>query len=200
MPRCSTSSWKTPSSRLRKSLRSCSRTPSASRDDHIAGGARRFERSAKDGGRHVKEEGERDAAGARKGHGDRGRAGLARPRGRGREREGEPDRETDPPEPVVEAPSPRGRGPHVRRPPRPGLQGRASKASRVAIERGTRVRVLRGAFSGKVGVVHELDTKGNARVMLGLLAVRLEVKNLVPCAGTRPVLSSSHRKPIPDRS
>jgi hypothetical protein len=175
--------------------------PVSSRDDQIAGGARRFERSAKNGGRHLKkEEGERDAVGARKGHGDRGRAGLSRPRGRGREREGEPDRETDAPEPVMESPSPRGRGPHVRRPPRPGLQGRTSGASRVAIGRGTRVRVLRGAFSGKVGVVHELDTKGNARVMLGLLAVRLEVKNLVPCAGTRPVLSSSHRKPIPDRS
>ncbi len=85
-------------------------------------------------------------------------------------------------------------------PPRPGLRGRASKGSHAAIERGTRVRVLRGAFSGKVGVVHELDGEGSARVMLGLLAVRLEVKNLLPCVEGRPVLSTSHRKPIPDRS
>ncbi len=68
--------------------------------------------------------------------------------------------------------------------------------------RGARVRVLEGAFSGKVGVVHELDGKGGARVMLGLLAVRLDVKNLtVQIEGRyRPILSSSHRKPLPVRS
>ena len=70
------------------------------------------------------------------------------------------------------------------------------------LERGARVRVLKGPFSGKVGVVHELDGKGGARVMLGLLAVRLEVSNLVPAVEGRgrPVLSSSHRKPVPARS
>jgi hypothetical protein len=72
----------------------------------------------------------------------------------------------------------------------------------VPIQKGTRVRVLKGAFSGKVGVVHELDGKGGARVMLGLLAVRLEVNNLVSDAEgrARPLLSSSHRKPLPARS
>jgi len=62
--------------------------------------------------------------------------------------------------------------------------------------------VLEGPFSGKVGVVHELDGKGGARVMLGLLAVRLEVKNLTTQVEGRyrPVLSSSHRKPLPVRS
>lgn len=71
-----------------------------------------------------------------------------------------------------------------------------------AIERGARVRVLDGAFSGKVGTVQELDGKGGARVMLGLLAVRIDVKNLVVHeeGGRRPVLGTSHRKPVPARS
>jgi hypothetical protein len=71
-----------------------------------------------------------------------------------------------------------------------------------AIVRGSRVRVLDGPFSGKVGVVQELDGKGGARVMLGLLAVRLQIKDLAPGAdgGRRPLLSSSHRKPLPARS
>jgi hypothetical protein len=62
--------------------------------------------------------------------------------------------------------------------------------------------VLKGAFSGKVGVVHELDGKGGARVMLGLLAVRLELKNLAPWVEgrARPRLSSSHRRPLSARS
>jgi hypothetical protein len=74
--------------------------------------------------------------------------------------------------------------------------------SSLPIERGSRVRVLEGPFSGKIGVVQELDGKGGARVMLGLLAVRLEVKNLTTHAQGRyrPVLSSSHRKPLPVRS
>jgi len=85
---------------------------------------------------------------------------------------------------------------------RPPSRRRPLKAAEVVIERGARVRVLKGPFSGKVGVVQELDAKGGARVMLGLLAVRLEVTNLMPCVEGRgrPVLSSSHRKPIPARS
>lgn len=70
------------------------------------------------------------------------------------------------------------------------------------IGRGTRVRVLKGPFSGKVGLVSEVDGKGGARVMLGLLAVRLNVEHLTPLVdgGRRPVLSTSHRKPAPVRS
>jgi transcription antitermination factor NusG len=62
--------------------------------------------------------------------------------------------------------------------------------------------VLEGPFAGKVGVVQELDAKGVARVMLGLLAVRLPVKDLVSLieGRARPLLSSSHRKPVPVRS
>jgi len=70
------------------------------------------------------------------------------------------------------------------------------------IEKGTRVQVLAGPFAGKVGVVQELDGKGAARVMLGLLATRLEVKDLIASAEgkDRPALASSHRRPLPVRS
>ncbi|HEV3193438.1 MAG TPA: KOW motif-containing protein, partial [Polyangiaceae bacterium] len=84
-----------------------------------------------------------------------------------------------------------------------GQSPRGAKANVGApIDRGARVRVLEGPFSGKVGVVQELDGKGGARVMLGLLAVRLEEKYLtVHAQGVRrPILTSSHRKPLPARS
>ena len=70
------------------------------------------------------------------------------------------------------------------------------------VEKGTRVQVLAGPFRGKVGVVQELDGKGAARVMLGLLATRVEVKELIAAAEgkERPALASSHRKPIGARS
>jgi hypothetical protein len=72
----------------------------------------------------------------------------------------------------------------------------------VPVEKGTRVQVLAGPFRGKLGVVQELDGKGAARVMLGLLAARLEVKDLMAAAEgkERPALASSHRKPMGVRS
>ena len=78
----------------------------------------------------------------------------------------------------------------------------ASLAARLPLQKGVRVRVLEGPFTGKTGVVQELDGKGGARVMLGLLAVRLDVKDLARCVDgrDRPVLSSSHRKRLPARS
>jgi hypothetical protein len=67
--------------------------------------------------------------------------------------------------------------------------------------RGTRVRVLAGPFEGKEGVVQELDGKGGARVLLGLLATRLELVDLQPAsrggAGKplgRPAFGTSHRR------
>jgi hypothetical protein len=64
-------------------------------------------------------------------------------------------------------------------------------------ERGTRVRVLAGPFAGKVGIVKEVDGKGRAQVMLGLLATRIDLADLSASAGgRRPTLSSSHRKPL----
>ncbi len=78
----------------------------------------------------------------------------------------------------------------------------ASLAARVPLRKGARVRVLDGPFTGKTGVVQDIDGKGGARVMLGLLAIRLDVKDLARCVDgrDRPVLSSSHRKRLPARS
>lgn len=70
------------------------------------------------------------------------------------------------------------------------------------IDKGARVRVLEGPFAGKEGIVQALDGNGGARVMLGLLAVRIDVKDLASAAESRgrPRLSSSHRRPVPVRS
>jgi KOW motif len=65
------------------------------------------------------------------------------------------------------------------------------------VERGARVRVLAGPFAGKVGIVKEVDGKGRAQVMLGLLATRIDLVDLsASSGGRRPTLSSSHRKPL----
>jgi hypothetical protein len=72
---------------------------------------------------------------------------------------------------------------------------------KVPIEKGTRVRVLAGAFANKVGIVQELDSKGRARVRLGLLAATLDLKDIVASTeGQRPMLASSHRRPRSVRS
>ena len=67
---------------------------------------------------------------------------------------------------------------------------------KLPIEKGTRVRVLAGPFANKVGIVQELDSKGRARVRLGLLAATLALKDIVASTeGSRPMLASSHRRP-----
>ncbi len=76
-------------------------------------------------------------------------------------------------------------------------QGVAHVDTKAVVDRGARVQVLDGPFAGKVGVVKELDGKGGARVMLGLLAAHLDLKDLAVAAARRPVLGSSHRRPIP---
>jgi transcription antitermination factor NusG len=65
------------------------------------------------------------------------------------------------------------------------------------IEMGTHVRALAGPFAGQVGVVQELDGKGAARVLFGLLAARVELGDLTLHSSKRgrPVMQSSHRKP-----
>jgi transcription antitermination factor NusG len=101
------------------------------------------------------------------------------------------------------APRARGRGaPVAEATKRPRVEREPAPVEPSPFERGARVSVLKGPFAGKVGVVQELDGKGGARVMLGLLAVRLDVKNLVSAVEGRgrPRLSSSHRKPLPARS
>jgi hypothetical protein len=111
-----------------------------------------------------------------------------------RERDRESDAESEP-EPARE------REPLARPPRGVGYKPRGRSLGD-KIEKGARVRVLEGPFAGKVGVVHELDGKGGARVMMGLLAVRLAVKDLAISVERRhrPLLSSSHRRPLPARS
>jgi hypothetical protein len=131
------------------------------------------------------------------------RRARARSRDRDHDHEGEVEAE---PEPATDreasaAPFPRAT---LRTARRPGLGKRAMAGvdPKAPVEKGSRVRVLDGPFAGKVGAVQDVDGKGGARVMLGLLAVRLDVKDLVACSEgrARPLLSSSHRKPLPVRS
>ncbi len=79
--------------------------------------------------------------------------------------------------------------------PKPSPQ---TPAAPPAVEKGVKVRVLSGPFADKVGVVGDLDGRGGARVLLGLLATRLEVADLEPVVEgrDRPALQSSHRKPL----
>ncbi|MBL8613190.1 MAG: KOW motif-containing protein [Myxococcales bacterium] len=78
------------------------------------------------------------------------------------------------------------------------------------VEPGTHVIALGGPFEGKTGVVRELDGKGGARVLFGLLVATVDLKDLSAYArkrvergahdggrergGARPLLSSSHRR------
>jgi hypothetical protein len=66
------------------------------------------------------------------------------------------------------------------------------------IEKGVKVRVLSGPFADKLGVIGELDGRGGARVLLGLLSTRLEIGDLEPVVEgrERPALQSSHRRPL----
>ncbi|MEO8874254.1 MAG: KOW motif-containing protein [Polyangiaceae bacterium] len=72
----------------------------------------------------------------------------------------------------------------------------ANVDTKTVVDRGSRVQVLAGPFLGKLGIVQELDGKGGARVMLGLLAAHLDVKDLAVTSARRPVLGSSHRRPV----
>ncbi|HEX7664261.1 MAG TPA: KOW motif-containing protein, partial [Polyangiaceae bacterium] len=75
-------------------------------------------------------------------------------------------------------------------------QGVTNLDTKASIEKGARVQVMDGPFAGKVGTVQDLDGKGGARVMLGLLAAHLDVKDLSVTTSRRPVLGSSHRRPL----
>ncbi len=70
-------------------------------------------------------------------------------------------------------------------------------AGPAVMEKGARVRVLQGPFADKVGVVAELDGRGGARVLLGLLSTRIEASDLevVPEGRERPAMQTSHRRP-----
>jgi len=130
------------------------------------------------------------------------RSTRRRVRARSRDREAEPEREVESAaEPAAEREpvAPRSIRPLLARTP---LRAGIRRPAMVAIDKGARVRVLEGPFAGKVGVVQELDGRGGARVMLGLLAVRIDVKDLggLDEGRGRLRLGSSHRKPVPVRS
>jgi hypothetical protein len=168
-------------------------SPSVARDGHRS--------------RHDRSSDDEEARGA-KGTGGTKRRARVRSRDhreRDREREVEVEQESTTASSGADAAPPRlQRAATLRTPARPGLRRKplAGVDPRAPVEKGVRVRVLEGPFAGKVGVVQELDGKGGARVMLGPLAVRLDVKEVVACAEgrVRPLLSSSHRRPLPVRS
>ncbi len=82
-------------------------------------------------------------------------------------------------------------------PPRVDSEALRSPAAPPGLEKGSRVRVLAGPFSDKAGVISELDGRGGARVLLGLLSTRLDLTDLEPVVegrGERPAIQSSHRR------
>ena len=73
-----------------------------------------------------------------------------------------------------------------------------SRVAASAIEKGAKVRVRSGPFVDKIGVVGELDNRGGARVLLGLLSTRLELHDLELAVENRerPAMPSSHRRSL----
>jgi sRNA-binding protein len=73
-----------------------------------------------------------------------------------------------------------------------------SRPAPTTIEKGAKVRVRSGPFVDKIGVIGELDSRGGARVLLGLLSTRLELHDLELAVETRerPAMQSSHRRPL----
>lgn len=96
--------------------------------------------------------------------------------------------------------SERGESGHARDNGAAPLRSDATRGTTAPSERGitsgTKVRVMTGPFADRVGVVSDVDSKGGARVMLGLLATRFAVHDLevVVDVRDRPALQSSHRR------
>lgn len=90
--------------------------------------------------------------------------------------------------------------------PRPAAVKSEPILSSEPIEKGAQVQVLSGAFRGKLGVVSEVDGKGTARVLLGLLSTRMPINDLAMVvegkdSRERPPMQTSHRRPgSPGRS
>ncbi len=94
------------------------------------------------------------------------------------------------------------RRPKITRPAlRPSLRAMVSRGSVTDLDptgtigKGSRVQVLSGPFVGREGTVQELDGKGFAKVLLGLLATRVPLTDLVAAGGKARSLATSHRKP-----
>lgn len=130
-----------------------------------------------------KAEGDRDRRGG-KPHDSRGPQAPAA--ARDREHTPAPPRAAPPPAATTPTPA-----------PPPAASASTSAPAPTTMEKGARVRVLSGPFADKIGVVGELDGRGGARVLLGLLSTRIEVTDLalVPEGRERPAIQSSHRRP-----
>jgi hypothetical protein len=77
-----------------------------------------------------------------------------------------------------------------------------TRPTSTTMEKGAKVRVRSGPFVDKIGVIGELDSRGGARVLLGLLSTRLELHDLELAVETRerPAMQSSHRAPLPRKA
>ena len=58
-------------------------------------------------------------------------------------------------------------------------------ASDAPVRVGSRVKVRSGPFAGRVGVVADVDGRGEARVALGPVSARIDVARLVTLAEKR---------------
>ena len=55
---------------------------------------------------------------------------------------------------------------------------RSSRSARRALAKNDAVRIMRGMFAGKSGVVQEIDAKGGLRVLVGKVAVKLGAEDV----------------------
>lgn len=92
---------------------------------------------------------------------------------------------------------PQHRAPEERAAPSAAEEADRERSSPPHLDKGSRVRVLSGPFVDKIGVIGDLDGRGGARVLLGLLSTRLDLGDLEPVVEgrERPSLSTSHRRP-----
>ncbi len=98
--------------------------------------------------------------------------------GPGRDKRFQPPRkDRDRPRPPSERTVPKRRGKEKPPPKRPGPI--PTPETPIPIETGHQVRVSKGPLAGQVGLVQEVDAKGTARVMVGLLATRIPLEDLI---------------------
>ncbi len=83
-------------------------------------------------------------------------------------------------------PEKKGRSASVEEPPRKPRPKRVEErkpppnpAVPIPIEPGHNARVAKGPFAGQVGLVQEVDVKGMARIMVGFLATRIHIDELI---------------------
>lgn len=80
--------------------------------------------------------------------------------------------------PAVKRP-PKDRDRREAEPKRPATPPRREPETPQPVREGHLARVSKGPLAGQVGVVQEVDSKGTARIMVGLLAMRMPVEELI---------------------